>query len=104
MDKVTPARTHLESLDAVRTADDVQDQAEVLTGPVGEVAGAAAVGPDRVVPGVKNAHEGGVHGAEELGRRRPTRMGAAGPVAGKVSFSSAWCRWFSSVFQLCREV
>jgi hypothetical protein len=48
--------------------------------------------PRRVLPGVENADEGGVHGADEMCRRRPASMGAGGAVVGKVSFSSARCR------------
>ncbi len=36
----------LEAADVVRAADDVEDDSQVLGGPVGEVAGVAAVGPD----------------------------------------------------------
>jgi hypothetical protein len=36
----------LKALDVVAAADDVEDDSEVLGGPVGEVAGVTAVGPD----------------------------------------------------------
>ncbi|MGW2183721.1 hypothetical protein ACWCXX_38085 [Streptomyces sp. NPDC001732] len=37
-----------------------------------------------LLPGVENADEGGVHGVDEVCRRRPASMGAGGAVVGEV--------------------
>ncbi|MEW2050803.1 hypothetical protein [Streptomyces sp. NPDC005476] len=51
----------------------------------------------RLLPGVENTDEGGVHDADGLSWQRPAGGCSGGAVVGKVSFSSARCRWFGTV-------